>query len=64
MPVFHVLFFQIVERDGFKVDKDFVGHRKAVTCVRFSNNIYERSVQGKPAMYLYMAIGESNSALL
>jgi hypothetical protein len=55
---------QIVERDGFKVDKDFVGHRKAVTCVRFSNNIYERSVQGKPAMYLYMAIGESDSALL
>jgi hypothetical protein len=55
---------QIVERDGFKVDKDFVGHRKAVTCVRFSNNIYERSVQGKPAMYLYMAIGESYSALL
>ncbi len=41
-----------------------MGHRKAVTCVRFSNNIYERSVQGKPAMYLYMAIGESDSALL
>jgi hypothetical protein len=58
VEIFHVLFSQIVERDGFKVDKDFVGHRKAVTCVRFSNNIYERSVQGKPAMYLYMAIGE------
>ena len=52
---------QIVERDGFKVDKDFVGHRKAVTCVRFSNNIYERSVNGKPAMYLYMAIGQLSS---
>ncbi len=46
------------------MDKDFVGHRKAVTCVRFSNNIYERNVQGKPAMYLYMAIGEHYSALL
>lgn len=24
---------QIIERDGWKCDKDFVGHRKAVTCV-------------------------------
>ena len=24
---------QIIERDGWKHDKDFVGHRKAVTCV-------------------------------
>lgn len=24
---------QIIEREGFKCDKDFVGHRKAVTCV-------------------------------
>jgi protein HIRA/HIR1 len=48
---------QIVERDGFKVDKDFVGHRKAVTCVRFNNNIYERTGNGKAAMFLYMAIG-------
>lgn len=24
---------QIIERDGWKVDKDFVGHRKAVVCV-------------------------------
>lgn len=24
---------QIIERDGWKQDKDFVGHRKAVTCV-------------------------------
>ena len=55
---------QIVERDGFKVDKDFVGHRKAVTCVRFSNNIYERSVNGKPAMYLSMAIGQLSSFVL
>lgn len=23
---------QIIERDGWKCDKDFVGHRKAVTC--------------------------------
>lgn len=24
---------QIIERDGWSSDKDFVGHRKAVTCV-------------------------------
>lgn len=30
---------QVVERDGWKCDKDFVGHRKAVTCARFNNNI-------------------------
>lgn len=24
---------QIIEREGWKCDKDFVGHRKAVTCV-------------------------------
>lgn len=24
---------QIIERDGWTQDKDFVGHRKAVTCV-------------------------------
>ena len=24
---------QIIERDGWNTDKDFVGHRKAITCV-------------------------------
>lgn len=24
---------QIIEREGWKTDKDFVGHRKAITCV-------------------------------
>lgn len=24
---------QIIEREGWKCNKDFVGHRKAVTCV-------------------------------
>ena len=24
---------QIIEREGWKMDKDFVGHRKAITCV-------------------------------
>lgn len=36
---------QIIERDGWKCDKDFVGHRKAVTCVRFHNSILKRQPQ-------------------
>lgn len=30
---------QIIERDGFIANKDFVGHRKAVTCVRFNRHL-------------------------
>lgn len=33
---------QIVERDGWKTNKDFVGHRKAITCVRFNPNILSK----------------------
>ncbi|XP_030379008.1 protein HIRA homolog [Scaptodrosophila lebanonensis] len=33
---------QIIEREGWKCDNDFVGHRKAVTCVRFLNSILKR----------------------
>ncbi|XP_011629454.1 protein HIRA [Pogonomyrmex barbatus] len=35
---------QIIERDGWTQDKDFVGHRKAVTCV---SSLHER-LYGKP----------------
>jgi len=31
---------QIVERDGWKTDKDFVGHRKAITCVVSLNGLF------------------------
>ncbi|XP_052737819.1 protein HIRA homolog [Bicyclus anynana] len=31
---------QVVEREGWRCDKDFVGHRKAVTCARFNSNIF------------------------
>lgn len=31
---------QIIERDGWTQDKDFVGHRKAVTCVVCTKNIF------------------------
>ncbi|XP_014226618.1 protein HIRA homolog [Trichogramma pretiosum] len=33
---------QIIDRNGWEVDKDYVGHRKAVTCVRFHQRILAR----------------------
>lgn len=30
---------QLIERDGWKTQRDLVGHRKAVTCVRFNPNL-------------------------
>lgn len=50
---------QIVERDGWRCDKDFVGHRKAVTCVRFSSNILSR--EGKK--YCCAAMGSRDRTL-
>ncbi|ESO06634.1 hypothetical protein HELRODRAFT_64173 [Helobdella robusta] len=34
---------QIVERAGWKTNRDFVGHRKAITCVRFSPCVMVRN---------------------
>lgn len=37
---------QLIERDGWKTQRDLVGHRKAVTCVRFNPNIlYENKTK-------------------
>lgn len=44
---------QIIERDGWKQDKDFVGHRKAVTCVRFNSNILKKITPGSPKTQQY-----------
>lgn len=39
---------QLIERDGWKTPRDLVGHRKAVTCVRFNPNIlYQQKVTKK-----------------
>lgn len=56
---------QIIERDGWKCDKDFVGHRKAVTCVRFHNSILKRQSQktNKTQQYCCLAIGSRDRAL-
>lgn len=42
---------QLIDRDGWKADKDLVGHRKAVTCVRFNPNILYEVVTKKQAQH-------------
>ena len=58
---------QILERDGWKFEKDFVGHRKAVTCVRFNDNIFEKDLdgkeRGKKAQFLCLAIGSRDRSM-
>uniref|UniRef100_A0A182VUX0 Protein HIRA n=1 Tax=Anopheles minimus TaxID=112268 RepID=A0A182VUX0_9DIPT len=56
---------QIIERDGWKCDKDFVGHRKAVTCVRFHNSILKRSAPktNKLQQYCCLAVGARDRSL-
>ncbi|CAK9830954.1 Protein HIRA homolog [Anthophora retusa] len=56
---------QIIERDGWTQDKDFVGHRKAVTCVRFNGNILQKKQPGssKPQQYCCVAIGSRDRSL-
>ncbi|XP_059615006.1 protein HIRA homolog [Phlebotomus argentipes] len=56
---------QIIEREGWKCDKDFVGHRKAVTCVRFHNSIMMRTAPktNKTQQYCCLAVGSRDHAL-
>ncbi|XP_071448770.1 protein HIRA isoform X2 [Hetaerina americana] len=56
---------QIVEREGWRQDKDFVGHRKAVTCVRFNSNILQKfnKVTKKDQQYCCCAIGSRDRSL-
>lgn len=56
---------QIIEREGWKCDKDFVGHRKAVTCVRFHNAILKRMVPktNKSQQYCCLAVGSRDKSL-
>jgi hypothetical protein len=58
---------QILEREGWKTEKDFVGHRKAVTCVRFNENLFEMNqmMDGKQknGQYICLAIGSRDRSL-
>ncbi|XP_074603057.1 histone cell cycle regulator-like protein isoform X2 [Brevipalpus obovatus] len=50
---------QIIEREGWKTTKDFVGHRKAVTCVRFNPHIFKE----KQNHFSCIAIGSRDRSL-
>jgi len=50
---------QIVERSSWRANRDFVGHKKAVSCVRFNSRVFEKSNQqnGKTEMFVVVAMG-------
>ncbi|RZF35957.1 hypothetical protein LSTR_LSTR005370 [Laodelphax striatellus] len=56
---------RIIERDGWRHGMDFVGHRQAVTCVRFNTNIlqnYYKSMN-KPLQACCCAIGSRDRSI-
>uniref|UniRef100_A0A8D0D2W6 Protein HIRA n=1 Tax=Sander lucioperca TaxID=283035 RepID=A0A8D0D2W6_SANLU len=59
---------QIVERDGWKTNMDFVGHRKAVTVVKFNPKIFKKKQKNgsapKPGCpYCCCAVGSKDRSL-
>nr|XP_018904319.1 PREDICTED: protein HIRA-like [Bemisia tabaci] len=58
---------QIIERDGWKSDMDYVGHRKAVTCVRFSSvmvkKLVESSKKSQQAYACACAVGSRDKSV-
>ncbi|KAK7934049.1 hypothetical protein WMY93_004945 [Mugilogobius chulae] len=57
---------QIVERDGWKTNMDFVGHRKAVTVVKFNPKIFKKKQKNgsspKPSCpYCCCAVGSKDA---
>ncbi|XP_059118424.1 protein HIRA-like [Peromyscus eremicus] len=59
---------QIIERDGWKTNMDFVGHRKAVTVVKFNPKIFKRKQKNgrstKPSgSYCCCAVGSKDRSL-
>lgn len=54
---------QIIDREGWTTQMDFVGHRKPVTCVRFNNGLF-RKASKKPSQYSCVcAIGSRDQSL-
>lgn len=56
---------QIIDRDGWKATLDFVGHRKAITVVRFNPNIFASRSKGndQQPQYTCCAIGSKDRSL-
>lgn len=54
---------QLIERDGWKTHRDLVGHRKAVTCVRFNPNIlYQNKNKTKQTQQNERSSSNNNSS--
>ncbi|XP_068594513.1 protein HIRA [Brachionichthys hirsutus] len=59
---------QIVERDGWKTNMDFVGHRKAVTVVKFNPKIFKKKQKNGSSSksncpYCCCAVGSKDRSL-
>ncbi|XP_074643351.1 protein HIRA-like isoform X2 [Tubulanus polymorphus] len=57
---------QIIERDGWKTNMDFVGHRKAITAVKFNPNILSKKMKKDAPgaqQYCCCAIGSRDRSL-
>lgn len=52
---------KIIERDGWTYEKDYVGHRKGINCVRFSSSIMNRKVGKKTHPMCLCAVGSRDS---
>ncbi|CAL8247846.1 unnamed protein product [Merluccius merluccius] len=54
---------QIVERDGWRTNMDFVGHRKAVTVVKFNPKIFKKKQKSSSCPYCCCAVGSKDRSL-
>lgn len=54
---------QIVERDGWRTSMDFVGHRKAVTVVKFNPKIFKKKQKSTSCPYCCCAVGSKDRSL-
>lgn len=52
---------KVIERNGWIFKKDYVGHRKAINCVRFSSSIMERKIGKKTHHMCLCAVGSRDS---
>ncbi|XP_057295840.1 protein HIRA-like isoform X2 [Hydractinia symbiolongicarpus] len=54
---------KIVERNGWKTRMDFVGHRKAITCVRFNDRLFSGKNEASKPQYVCCAVGSRDRSL-
>lgn len=54
---------QIIQRDGWTYEMDFVGHRKPVTCVRFNSVLFRRASKKASSYSCCCAIGSRDQSI-